>query len=83
MLVKELRLKSHNPILVYKPQGTTDPKPPNVAKDGFVLALRTDFQHDIYQQYAHTVICINSTHKTNAYDFKLVVLDEYGEGTLK
>jgi hypothetical protein len=37
----------------------------------------------MYQQYAPSVICIDSTHKTNVYDFKLVtlmVIDEYGEG---
>ena len=32
------------------------------------------------------MICVDSTHKTNAYDFKLVtllVVDEYGEGIYK
>ena len=39
----------------------------------------------MYKQYASSVICIDSTHKTNIYDFKLVtlmVVDEYGEGKL-
>ena len=37
----------------------------------------------MYRQYAHVVICIDSTHKTNAYDFRLVtllVVVDYGEG---
>ena len=83
MLVKELQAESYNPILLYKPQGITDLKLSTISKDGFILALQTEFQRDIYRQYASTVICIDSTHKANAYDFKLVtlmVVDEYGEG---
>ena len=56
------------------------------SEDRFVLAIQTKFQQDMYQQYASTVICIDSTHKTNVYDFKLItlmVIDEYGEGKLK
>ena len=81
MLVNEFQLESYNLALVYKPQGVIDPMLPTIAKDGFVLALQ--FQRDVYRQYAHSVICIDSTHKTNTYDFKLVtlmVVDEYGEG---
>ena len=50
---------------------------------GSFFALQTEFQWDLYRKHASTVICIDSTHKTNAYDFKLVTLlvdDEYGEG---
>ncbi len=28
----------------------------------------------MYEQYASTVVCIDSTHKTNVYDFKLITL---------
>lgn len=86
MLVKELRAEPYNPLLLYKPQGITDPNLSTISKDGFMLALQTEFQRDLYRQYASTVICVDSTHKTNAYDFKLVtllVVDEYGEGIFK
>ena len=86
MIVKELQAEPYNPILLYKPQGTTDSKLSMISKDGFIFALQTEFQRDLYRQYASTVICIDSTHKTNAYDFKLVtllVVDEYGEGIYK
>ena len=56
------------------------------SEDPFVLAIQTKFQQDMYQQYEPRVICINSTHKTNVYDFKLItlmVIDEYGEGKLQ
>lgn len=82
LLVKELRKEKHDPILLYKPQGVVNPSMP-LPQDRFVLALQTEFQQDMYQHYAPSVICIDSTHKTNVYDFKLVtlmVVDEYGEG---
>ena len=82
LLVNELMQEEYNPVLVYKPQGTEDPALP-LPKEGFVLGIQTEFQRDLYQQYASSVICIDSTHKTNVYDFKLVtvmVIDEYSEG---
>lgn len=82
LLVKELQKEKFNPVLLYKPQGIVDTSLP-VPQDRFILALQTEFQQDMYQQYASSVICIDSTHKTNVYDFKLVtlmVVDEYGEG---
>ena len=85
ILVKELQSEEYNPILIYKPQGTFDPDIP-LSEDRFLFAMQTKFQLDMHQQYASTVVCIDSTHKTNVYDFKLVtlmVIDEYGEGKLK
>ena len=43
MLVKELQAEPYNPILLYKPQGITDPKLSTISKDGFILALQTEF----------------------------------------
>ena len=85
ILINELQNEDYNPILIYKPQGAPDPDVP-FSEDRFVFAIQTKFQQDMYQQYASTVICIDSTHKTNVYDFKLItlmVIDEYGEGKLK
>ena len=85
ILVKELQKEKYNPILLYKPQGIVDPSIP-LPQDRFILALQTNFQQDIYQQYASSVICIDSTHKTNVYNFKLVtlmVVDDYREGKFK
>ena len=85
ILVKELQSEDYNPILIYKPQGTVDTDIP-LSEDRFLLAIQTKFQLDMYRQYASSVVCIVSMHKTNAYDFKsvtLMVIDEYGEGKLK
>lgn len=82
LLVKELHKENYDPILLYKQQGTVDSNIP-LPQDRFLLAVQTEFQRDMYRVYASTVVCIDSTHKTNVYDFKLVtlmVIDEYGEG---
>ena len=56
LLVKEIQLESYNPIIAYKPQGVVVPEIPKIPKDGFLLALQTEFQRDMYRQYAHVVI---------------------------
>lgn len=47
MLVKELQAEPYNPILLYKPQGITDPNLSTISKDGSILALQTEFQRDL------------------------------------
>ena len=53
-------------------------------EEDFVLALQTPFQAHMLQNCGHDkIICIDSTHGTNAYDFYLttvLVVDEFGEG---
>lgn len=83
MLVSELQAEEHNPVLFYKPQGCDDDSERKLSKESFLLVLQTQFQEDLYNKFASTIICIDSTHKTNAYDFKLISLlvpDEYREG---
>ena len=47
------------------------------------VVLQTEFMHDMMKKYGGNVICMDSTHGTNMYDFLLVsvmVIDEHGEG---
>lgn len=79
--VEEMKQSDNNPVFLYKPQGESAEIMPE--KD-FLLALQTPFQAHILQSCGHNkVVCIDSTHGTNAYDFSLttvVVVDEFGEG---
>lgn len=56
----------------------------NLCSEDFVLAIQTPFQANIMKKHTNgRVICINSTHGTNGYDFTLIsllIVDEYGEG---
>ena len=76
-----MKQSDNNPVLLYKIQGKSDEI---MSEDDFVLALQTPFQAHMLQSCGHDkIVCINSTHGTNAYDFSLttvVVVDEFGEG---
>lgn len=83
LAVTALQQEEYNPILYYKPQHSEDQHFPHLAKDSFVLILQTEFQKEMYQQFSHKIMCIDSTHGTNAYKFKLVTLmvpDDFAAG---
>ena len=82
-IVAELKQEVYNPILCYKRQGTPDPNFPQLPADSFIVAFQTEFQKELYEMFASTIVCVDSTHKTNCHDFKLITIlvpDEYGEG---
>ena len=84
LMVSELIQEPFNPILIFKKQGMISDVYPDLGSDRFVLAIQTKFQRDLYCQFAHgSVLCIDSTHGTNVYHFKLItciVVDHYGNG---
>ncbi len=58
---------------------------PNLPESAFVLAVQTKFQLDLDKEYVSTILCIDSTHGTNQYKFKLltiIVADNPGKGNL-
>ena len=61
-------LGEHNPVLLLKRQGNT------ISNEGKVICL--------IKKIGCNAVCMDSTHKTNAYDFFLTILliiDDYGE----
>ena len=83
LIVEELRNEPFDPILIYKPQGRVEPQYPMLQVETFVLAIQTKFQKDLYEAHASTILCIDSTHGTNQYRFKLItciVPDDHGKG---
>ena len=65
-MVEGLKKESYNPSLFYKRQGSLDPAYPQLSADAFVLAFQTEFQWSLYEMFASTIICLDSTHKTNS-----------------
>ena len=60
-----------------------DPAYPKLPAEAFVLVLQTTFQLELFNKFASTIVCFDSTHKTNCHSFKLITVivpDEYGEG---
>ena len=86
LLVQELHGEPYDPILLYKRLHEVDKQYPLLAEDAFLLAIQTDFQRQMFEQYAHKVVCIDATHGTNAYRFKLItimIVDDHGQGKKK
>ena len=82
-LVQELREKV---VIGYKPQGITKEAFPQLAKESFLLVIITTFQAEMFSKHSSRIVCIDSTHKTNPYGFKLVTIivpDEFKNGKLK
>ena len=56
----------------------------NISENDFILAIQTPLQERIMKKLTNgRVLCVDSTHGTNGYDFTLItvlVVDEYGEG---
>ena len=73
-----------SPVLLFKQQGVEQPEDLNDFGVGdFAIGLQTVFQRDMLLKFGSEVVCMDSTHGTNVYDFYLVtilVLDDYGEG---
>ncbi|XP_072384060.1 uncharacterized protein [Diabrotica undecimpunctata] len=76
------KLGDESPVIYYKLQSTVAEN--NMFKeDDIVLILMTQYQIELLKKFGTNIICIDSTHGTNSYDFllsTLVVVDEYGEG---
>ena len=93
-IVKKLQDEKFDPVLLYKPQGEDFVvKPPNmssdeidelpITNDTFILGIQTKEQLNMFQRNALKIVCLDSTHSTNKYEFKLITLvvpDEYSKG---
>lgn len=81
-IVQELQLEDPSPIVAYKPQGVLKADYPLLQESNFLLVLMTLFQADVFQNFS-MLSCIDSTHKTTQYGFKLITLvvaDEFRNG---
>ena len=69
-----------NPVILFKQQGKEQSDDLNdLSKDDFIVAIQTSFQRDMLKQFGPNVVCMDSTHGTNSYDFfliSLLVLDD-------
>ena len=68
-MVKELKDEPFNPVLIYKTQGLKELQYPMVPD---YIFMQTEFQMEFYRQHAPTILCIDSTHGTNQYNFELI-----------
>ena len=82
-LCRELRAEKESVLIAYKPQGRKDEAYPSLGEESFLLGIMTPFQATMFEKHSQRVVCIDSTHKTNPYGFKLVTVvvpDEFKNG---
>ena len=73
----------YNPILIFNNRGEEQDDCDDLAKNDFLLAIQTEYQHEMMIKYGEKVICMDDTHGSNTYDFTLIavlVIDDYREG---
>jgi hypothetical protein len=73
------------PVIAYKPCGKKNEKYPLLREENFLIVLMTDFQADMFSQWSK-MACVDSTHKTNDYGYKLItllVIDEFRKGNVR
>ena len=89
LLVKKLSQESFSSIVVYKPHGEKTLIGPStlndidVKKDTFVIGIQTRQQLNMFKKNASKIVCMDSTHQTNQYQFPLTTLlvpDEFNKG---
>ena len=81
-IVRELNEEKPSPILAYKQQGI-DVDIPTLSSDTFLLCIMTDFQAQMFNAFSSKVVCLDSTHCTNQYRYKLItlmVVDDFHNG---
>ena len=82
-LVQKLQHEKYNPVLLYKEWRVNSDLALDLPAESFVLCLQTKHQKKLLQQFGANVLCMDSTHGTNQYDFKLITVmvdDHFGQG---
>ena len=74
LAVAELQQEDFNPVFYFKQQHVVDEQHPQFSREAFLLMFRSEFQQQMYLRFASKILCINSTHDTNAYKFKLLTV---------
>lgn len=81
-IVSELKMEKPSPVIAYKPCAKKDENYPLLREENFLVVLMTDFQADMFSHFS-TMACVDSTHKTNEYGYKLItllVIDDFRKG---
>ncbi|GFQ80780.1 uncharacterized protein TNCT_333491 [Trichonephila clavata] len=83
MLEEMAELGADNPILGCKFQGCLSSEYEGLNNEDFFLAIQHPLQKEMLKKFGKEIVCVDSTHGTNSYNFKLItvlVVDDFGEG---
>ena len=85
-IVEKLATEQFNPVLGYKEFGVHDNNFPNFLTHAFLLKVQREHQKQMFQRHSERVVCVDSTHNTNQYGYKLITMmirDDYFQGRYK
>ena len=83
MATEELVKEMEGDVIFYKNQYSLSDEFEYIQENDFFLILMNPYQKEMLQRFGDKIICIDSTHGLNPYDFQLttiLVLDELNEG---
>ena len=66
-------MEDPSPVIAYKPCGRKDDNHPLLKEENFLIVIMTEFQAAMFAKFS-TLGCVDSTHKTNEYGYKLITL---------
>lgn len=72
--VSKFQMNENSSILVYKPQGKTLEKYPQLNINDFILIIMSDLQQEILNKYGNDYVCLDATSVFNTEDYFLVTL---------
>ena len=71
-IVKKLASEQYNAVLLHKPFGVKDDNFPELPEESFMLVIQTEHQKELFEKFSSGVVCVDSTHNTNLYNYKLL-----------
>ncbi|XP_072392298.1 uncharacterized protein [Diabrotica undecimpunctata] len=80
--IQEMSGTENNPVVFYKPQNS-ECTAYNLENNDICLILMSPVQAELLKKFGQDLICVDSTHGLNAYDFEMttvLVIDEFGNG---
>ncbi|GFV16592.1 c2H2-type domain-containing protein [Trichonephila clavipes] len=83
MLEEMAEFGTDNPILGCQFQGYLLSEYEGLNNEDFFLALQHPLQKEMLKKFGEEIVCVDSTHGTNSYNFKLItvlVVDDFDEG---
>lgn len=80
--MNECKTNEKKPVLFYKKQGV-DMEGSDLNAEYFCIILMNSAQSEMLKKFGGNIVCVDSTHGLNSYDFEMttvLVIDEFYEG---
>ena len=66
--VEEMKRENYNPAFCFRRLGEKSTHT-GLELNDFILGIQTEFQRDMFVQYANKLVCVDATHATNSFQY--------------